>query len=152
MAKYLPGKYLDVLFDISRFRVGKAHDQLEEVLGALLVLRHCDRSEPLQISTNAVLLLDRESHPNERFQKVDAVDGCHETLVLVFSVDARDDDTIRYVLGLRDCSEGCVDDGAFLPTPELYQPPFGVPFLLIPTHRTRKISDQDSCLLQGTQF
>lgn len=44
-SKDVPREHLDILFDVSRLRARKAHDQLEKIFRTGFALRNGDRSE-----------------------------------------------------------------------------------------------------------
>lgn len=73
-AKDTPWEHLDILFNIPRLRIRERHDELEEILGARLVLGNRDGPEPLEIPPDSVLLLDRESQADQCLEQVDGVD------------------------------------------------------------------------------
>lgn len=133
----LPRENFDVLFDIPRFRLRESHDEFEERFGVRFALRNGERFESFEISTNSILLFDRETGPDERFEEVNRVDRTDETFVPIVSEDARDGDRIRLPVVLSDGTEGDVDDVSVLLRPELNQPSTVLPFFVRPAHRHR---------------
>lgn len=132
--KDTPWKHLDVLFNVARFWVRETHHQLEEIFSPLFGFGNGDRSESFQVSSNSVLFLDGKPHANERFQEVNGIDRGDKAFVLVLAVDARDHDTVRHILGLRDRSERSVNRGTFLSSPELNKTSLGDPFIRGPSN------------------
>lgn len=87
----IPRKNLNILLNITRFRIRKPHNQLEEILRPKLILRNRYRSEPFEVPSYPVLLLYRESYPYKSFQEIDSVNRSDVTFVLVFSEYAGND-------------------------------------------------------------
>ena len=125
LAQHVPWKHLDILFNIPRLRVGKAHYELEKLFRARLALADRDRPEPFQVSPDPVLFLPRKATPDERFEEVDRIDRRDIAHVGLFAVDTRDDDTAARLLllfepfGLRDGVADGSDGRAGLSAPEL---------------------------------
>jgi hypothetical protein len=69
VAEAHPFEDLDVLFDVSRLRLRQLHKESEEVLGRRLVLRDGVGLESLEVSTDSVLLFDREANAYGRNRK-----------------------------------------------------------------------------------
>ena len=94
----LPGKHLDVLLDIAGFGVGKAHDDLEELLAVGLSLGHRLGVESFQVTADTVLLLDTETgwRGNKLLEKINSVDRCDITLALFSPPYARNADAVRW--------------------------------------------------------
>lgn len=88
--KNFPWEYLNILLNVAGFGVGKAHDDLEELLTIWLSLRDCLRMEAFQVTADAVLLLDTETvrRCDQLLEKVDSVDRCDITLAFFGPPDA----------------------------------------------------------------
>lgn len=123
----LPGEDLDILLDVTRFGIGESHDDLEELLAIGLSLGHGEWSEPLQVATNAVLLLDCEASGYKLLKEVDGVDTGDKALVLLLPPDATDAHTV--VWSLVDChGSKCRRDCATrLRSLEVYDSSLGIP-------------------------
>ena len=74
LGQHSPVEDLDVLLDVPRFRRGKVHDLLEELLGANLVLGHGLWAEALEVPADPVLLLDVEDVADETLEQEDDID------------------------------------------------------------------------------
>lgn len=88
--KNFPWEYLDVLLNVAGLGVGKAHDDLEELLAIWLSLGDCLRMEAFQVTANTVLLLDTETvrRGDQLLEKVNSVDRCDITLAFFGPPDA----------------------------------------------------------------
>ena len=84
----LPREYLDVFFYVSRLGTRKTHDELEKVLIPRFILRHSNRSEALEVTTDPILLLHREASTNQRLEQVDRIHRSKVTRVRVLTEDA----------------------------------------------------------------
>ena len=148
--EHLPGEDLDVLLDVARLRSREAHDDLEELLAVGLALGHRQRPEALEVAPDAVLLLDREAHRDERFEQVDRVDARDVALALLLPPDAADADAVRGPLLRGDGLEGGVDGAAVLSPLELHEPPLGLPLVDGPVlrHRVEVALQPEHCLLR----
>ena len=61
MNQDFPWEYFDVFFNVSRFRAGKSHNELEKFLAVRFGLRNCKRSETLEVSPDSIFLFDSKS-------------------------------------------------------------------------------------------
>lgn len=132
MGQNLPGENFHVFLDIARFRSRESHNDLEEVLAVCLRLRHRKRAEALEIPTNAILFLDRESYTYERLEEIDGVNARYKALVLAFPVDTADTDAVRCSVFRRHRLKVCMDSAAFLDTGKLHETSFRLLLLSCP--------------------
>ena len=98
LTNIIPSEHLDVFFNIPRFWTREAHDELEELLTPRFAFGHSLGPESLEVTTDPILLLDREASTDQRLEQVDRIHRGEETFVFVLAEDARYDDR---VLGLR---------------------------------------------------
>ena len=68
MRENLPRKNLDVLFDIARFRIGKAHDDSKESFAVCFGLCDRERPESFEVTADAVLFLNSKTDVYKLFQ------------------------------------------------------------------------------------
>lgn len=66
----------------------KAHDDLEEFLTLSLGLGYCHWSEPLEVATNPILLLNSEPNTDQSFEQVNGVNRGNVELISLLPPDA----------------------------------------------------------------
>lgn len=137
MAEDFPREDFHILFNVSRFGGGKAHNNLEEVFTVCFGFGDGEGSEPLQISADAILLLHGETDADKRFKKIDGVHTCHKAFIFAFPIDAADANTVGGALIRRDRLEVGVDCASVLHASELNQAPLGLALFLCPSLRHR---------------
>ena len=119
MRQDLPGKDLDVLFDVARLGVREAHDSFEEVLAVGLRLGDSQRSETFQVTPDAVFLFNSEADRNKGLQKEDGVNACDKAFLFLFPPDATDGDAVGGSILWSDALEVGMNCAAILTPGEL---------------------------------
>lgn len=148
MAKDLPWEHFDIFLDVAGFRCWEAHNDLEEFFTVCLGLRNGKRSESLQVSSNPVLLLHGEPHPDQRLEQVYGVYAGHKALILAFPVDAADADAVGRPFLWSDRGKVSVDGATALGTSKLDKTSLRIMFILGPVigHCVKVTIQLQNCL------
>lgn len=137
VGKDLPGKHLDVLFDVSGLWGWEPHDDLEEIFALSLGLGNGQGAEAFQVSADAVLLFHGESDADERFEEIDCVDTGDEAFVLSGPIDAADANAIGGPVCRCDGLEIGMDSAAILTTSEMNKSSLTLLFISRPVSNHR---------------
>lgn len=135
MSQDLPWENLDVFLDIPRLRIRKPHDDFEKLFTVSFGLGYRERSEPFEVTSNPVLLLNGEAHSDERLKQEDRVNARHVTVFLLLPPDAADADTVGLtVLWCHGLKVG-MDGASVLSPSELNETALRIPLLDAPLFR-----------------
>ena len=130
-----PREDLDVLLDVARTRMRETHDQPEEFLLSGLGFCNGLGFEALEVTTNAVLLVDSESIADDSLKQVDDVHRGDVALITAAISNAADDNARLNVVVLLNWLERERYVGALLLAIELDQPATRINFVFIPMGR-----------------